>query len=247
MYILSIAGIVRCGHDGRMANRLRELRKAQGLTMEALAARANTTASQINKLEKGDRRLTDEWMHRLARALDCNAADLIIERGAGGVSAVIAAAGRSRILSTIPEIDARAGAGGGGLASAGVKPGGDGSTVSADEVKAHWGLPEDYVRGELHVRPADAYIIEVRGDSMSPTLQPGDRVMVDTADRTPSPPGVFAVWDGFGVVAKRVEVVPNSDPALLRIKSDNPNHDDYERTIDEVSVIGRIIWVGRRI
>ncbi len=38
-----------------------------------------------------------------------------------------------------------------------------------------------------------------------------------------------------------------SDPALLRIKSDNPNHDDYERTIDEVSVIGRIIWVGRRI
>ena len=43
-----------------MANRLRELRKAQGLTMEALAGRTNTTASQINKLEKGDRRLTAE-------------------------------------------------------------------------------------------------------------------------------------------------------------------------------------------
>lgn len=230
-----------------MANRLRELRKAQGLTMEALSARANTTASQINKLEKGDRRLTDEWMHRLARALDCNAADLIIERGSGGVTSVLAVPGRSRILSTIPEIDARAGAGGGGLATAGVKPDGNGGTVASDEVKANWGLPEAYVRGELHVRPADAYIIEVRGDSMSPTLLPGDRIMVDSADRTPSPPGVFAIWDGFGVVAKRVEVVPNSDPVLLRIKSDNPNHDDYERTIDEVSVIGRIIWVGRRI
>lgn len=247
MSVLSIAGIVRGGHDGHMANRLRELRKAQALTMEALAARANTTASQINKLEKGDRRLTDEWMHRLAKALDCNAADFIIERGADGTSAVIAAAGRSRVLTAIPEIDARAGAGGGGLAGAGVKPGGDGGTIATDDVKANWGLPEDYVRGELHVRPADAYIIEIRGDSMSPTLLPGDRTMVDTADRTPSPPGVFAIWDGFGVVAKRVEVVPNSDPVLLKIKSDNPNHDDYERTVDEVSVIGRIIWVGRRI
>lgn len=230
-----------------MANRLRELRKAQGLTMEALAARANTTASQINKLEKGDRRLTDEWMHRLAGALGCNAADLIIERGTGGAGGAIAASGRARVMTAIPEIDARAGAGGGGLASVGVKPGGDGGTVAADEIKATWGLPDDYVRGELHVRPADAYIIEIRGDSMSPTLQPGDRVMVDTADRTPSPPGVFAIWDGFGVVAKRVEIVPNSDPVLLKIKSDNSNHDDYERTIDEVSVIGRIIWVGRRI
>ncbi len=247
MSVLSIAEIVRCGHDGQMANRLRELRKAQGLTMEALAGRTNTTASQINKLEKGDRRLTDEWMHRLAQALDCNAADLIIERGTGGVSPAVAAVGRKHSQSTIPEIDARAGAGGGGLATAGVQPGGDGGTIAADNIKGNWGLPEEYVRGELHVRPADAYIIEVRGDSMSPTLLPGDRAMVDTGDRTPSPPGVFAVWDGFGVVAKRVEIVPNSDPVLLKIKSDNSNHDDYERTIDEVSVIGRIIWVGRRI
>ena len=230
-----------------MANRLRELRKARGLTMEALAGLANTTASQINKLEKGDRRLTDEWMHRLAKALDCSAADLIIERGLAGITSVGAATGRGLALSAIPEIDARAGAGGGGLAGTGVKPGGDGSTVSEDEVKANWGLPEEYVRGELHVRPSDAYIIEVRGDSMSPTLLPGDRTMVDTSERTPSPPGVFAIWDGFGVVAKRVEIVPNSDPVVLRIKSDNPNHDDYERTIDEVSVIGRIIWVARRI
>ena len=58
---------------------------------------------------------------------------------------------------------------------------------------------------------------------------------------------VFAIWDGVGVVAKRIEIVPNSDPPVLRIKSDNIHHDGYERTTDEVNVIGRIIWVARRI
>lgn len=233
---------VRHGNPVVMANRIRELRKARRLTMEGLARLANTTASQINKLEKGERRLTDEWMHRLAEALDCSAASLMVERHgrAGPID-------RSGPSLTIAEIDVRAGAGGGGLARVEIAPDGTGGTVSTDELKGYWTFPEDYVRGELHVRPADASIIEVRGDSMSPTLLPGDRIMVDSGDRTPSPPGVFAMWDGFGVVAKRIEIVPNTDPVKIMIKSDNPNHDDYERSIDEISVIGRIVWTARRI
>lgn len=228
-----------------MANRIRELRKARGLTMEALARQANTTASQINKLEKGERRLTDEWMHRLAEALDCNAASLMVERR--GPTGALGPIDRSGPSLTIAEIDVRAGAGGGGLANAEVAPDGAGGTVATDELKGYWTFPEEYVRGELHVRPADATIIEIRGDSMSPTLLPGDRVMVDTGDRNPSPPGVFAMWDGFGVVSKRIEIIPNTEPVTIKINSDNPNHDGYERSIDEISVIGRIVWVARRI
>jgi phage repressor protein C with HTH and peptisase S24 domain len=242
---MDIAIDVRDGHTLAMANHIRELRKARGLTMDALARRANTTASQINKLEKGERRLTDEWMHRLAEALDCSAASLMVERG--GPTGARGPIDRSGPSLTIPEIDVRAGAGGGGLAKADVAPDGAGGTVATDELKGYWTFPEEYVRGELHVRPADAAIIEVRGDSMSPTLLPGDRIMVDTGDRNPSPPGVFAMWDGFGVVAKRIEIVPNTDPVAINVKSDNPHHDDYQRSIDEVSVIGRIVWVARRI
>lgn len=47
--------------------------------MEDLAARVRpaTTASQINKLEKGQRRLTYEWMQRLADALGCTPQALV--------------------------------------------------------------------------------------------------------------------------------------------------------------------------
>lgn len=60
-----------------MSNRIKELRLAQGWSMEALAQAANTTKSQISKLEKGERRLSQEWMERLALALGCAPADFL--------------------------------------------------------------------------------------------------------------------------------------------------------------------------
>ena len=52
-----------------MPNRIRELREAAGLTLQQVAVRAGTSYQQIYKLEQGKRRLTDEWMRRLAPAL----------------------------------------------------------------------------------------------------------------------------------------------------------------------------------
>ena len=149
--------------------------------------------------------------------------------------------------NAIPEIDVRAGMGGGGVVSETYIPDGNGGMIAADDVRGMWSLPGDYLRSELRVDSGSARIIEVQGDSMEPTLRAGDRVMVDTAYRLPSPPGVFALWDGFGVVVKRIEHVPNSDPPVLRVKSDNKLHDEYERTADEVNIIGRVVWYARRV
>lgn len=62
-----------------MDNRIRELRKNRGFTLEQLARRANTTNQQVQRLETGKRRLTTEWMERLAQALGCRPADLLPE------------------------------------------------------------------------------------------------------------------------------------------------------------------------
>lgn len=63
-----------------MANRIKELRTKHGLTLKQVAEVANTTYQQINRLEKSDRRLTDDWMHRLAPAFHCPPAALMKER-----------------------------------------------------------------------------------------------------------------------------------------------------------------------
>lgn len=53
-----------------MANRLRELREAKGLTRKALAELVGTGPTMILKLESGDRRLSDLWASRFAPHLD---------------------------------------------------------------------------------------------------------------------------------------------------------------------------------
>ena len=90
-------------------------------------------------------------------------------------------------------------------------------------------------------------LITISGDSMAPTLEHGDMVMVDTNRTSPSPPGIFVLDDGVGLVAKRVDVIPNSRPQMLRLSSDNPAYSNYQRRIDEVRVIGRVVWFARSL
>jgi transcriptional regulator with XRE-family HTH domain len=60
-------------------NRIRELRKAAGLTCAELAALCvpPTSHAQISRLETSKRRLAQDWMERIAPALRCTPADLI--------------------------------------------------------------------------------------------------------------------------------------------------------------------------
>ena len=55
-----------------MRNRLREIRKAKGLTLADVAARCSppTTAVTIGRLETGTRQLAVPWIARLSHALD---------------------------------------------------------------------------------------------------------------------------------------------------------------------------------
>lgn len=149
---------------------------------------------------------------------------------------------------SVPEIDVRGGAGGGGTMETQLVTTDEyGNNFSTDDVKDLWGIPDYYLNEELRLRRQAARIVEVRGDSMSPTLESGDRVMVDTSDLNPSPPGIFAVWDGFGLVIKRVELLHMSDPPTIRISSDNARHEPFERTIDEIKIVGRIVWRATRL
>ncbi len=90
-------------------------------------------------------------------------------------------------------------------------------------------------------------MITVDGDSMEPLLSSGDRLLIDLSRRVPVPPGIFVIWDGMGLVAKRIEHVPLSEPPRVRIKSVNPDYPGYERLAEEIRVVGRAVWVSRRL
>lgn len=77
---LGAGGRFRSGYNSVMTdNRIREIRIDRGLSQQALADAVGTSKTQISKLEKSQRRLTDEWMRRLARALECHPAELMMD------------------------------------------------------------------------------------------------------------------------------------------------------------------------
>ena len=65
--------------SGDMRNRIKEHRKAKGLTLTGLADLLQVSNQQISHLENGRRGLTIEWVERLAHALDCHPFELVFD------------------------------------------------------------------------------------------------------------------------------------------------------------------------
>ena len=70
-------GLVSQGSPYDLPNNIRELREERGFSAKKLADRVGTTQATISRLEQGKRKLTVEWMRKIAKVLDCAPTDLI--------------------------------------------------------------------------------------------------------------------------------------------------------------------------
>jgi len=139
-----------------------------------------------------------------------------------------------------PEIDARAGAGQGQVGENEVVTLARGDSYIGHRVISEWVFPPQYLRHELRASPASIMLLEVVGDSMSPTLESGDRVLIDTQHSKPTPDGIYVIDEGDGPMVKRLQMVRRSDPPEIRVISDNTHHEAYTLLLDQVRVIGRV-------
>ena len=101
---------------------------------------------------------------------------------------------------TVPRIDACAAAGPGGRRK------------EPEQTKEPWLLPDPLIPHELRARPEELRMITVGGDAMEPVLLSRDRILIDATQQAPVPPGVLAIWDGTGLVAKRIGMCPTPSP-----------------------------------
>ena len=113
----------------------------------------------------------------------------------------------------------------------------------ADSLKAErWGFPPSFVRDQLQVSADRLVVMEIDGDSMAPTLTSGDRVIVDTGHKTPSPAGLYAIRDALeGIVVKRLQLLRSAQPPRIKIISDNPKHAAEEVLLDEIEIVGKVV------
>ncbi|MDA5194932.1 helix-turn-helix domain-containing protein [Govanella unica] len=62
-----------------MQTRLYEIRKRKGLTLKDIAERVQpkTTIQTIGRLEKNERKMTLDWLYKIAKALECTPGELM--------------------------------------------------------------------------------------------------------------------------------------------------------------------------
>lgn len=94
-------------------------------------------------------------------------------------------------------------------------------------------------------RPADFFLAGGAGDSMMPTILDGDDVLVNRAEQAiRHQDRIWAVGYGELGMIKRVRRLPSG---LFQLNSDNPAVTPIEAPEDELFVVGRVAWIGRRV
>ena len=130
-----------------------------------------------------------------------------------------------------------------------VSAGGGGFDYVAEEAAAGWPFDRRRLGALYDGAPDDLRLVTVSGESLSPVLEDGDMVLVNTSDTQPSLPGTFVLFDGVGLMVKSLELLPGNSTAesLVRISSANTHYSAYQRRLVEIDIKGRIIWFGRRL
>lgn len=123
---------------------------------------------------------------------------------------------------------------------------GPGRLVGEEPLRRPGAFSPDLLRA-LGVSPEMASIIRVEGDSMAPTLNDGDDILVDGGDAAARlRDGIYVLRMDDVLMVKRVSRAPG--PGRISVISDNPQYrswDDLPMTA--VRLVGRVVWTGRRV
>ena len=129
----------------------------------------------------------------------------------------------------VPKTTARAGAGS--------------SFITEDETQGLYAFRKDFFAAQ-HISATKSILIDVMGDSMSPTLQDGDTILIDKSDTQIVDGRIYLVTLGDNLLIKRIFMAARG----LVLHSDNPSYMDTpigQEDLDAFRVHGRLRWAGK--
>jgi phage repressor protein C with HTH and peptisase S24 domain len=215
----------------RIEERLAEL----GINQSELARRAGLAQSTVNGLIRMGRRSSPHLI-KIARLLETTPEYLAGETDdpeAGALPPPTPATIAQQLgMTLIPQIDLHFALGGGTFVDGEV-------TTMMVPYRTEW--LNHITRG----RPDDVFLTKGDGDSMIPTILDGDDVIVNRAERViDKQDKIWALGYGDLVSIKRVMRLPSG---RYQLNSDNHSVWPTEALEEELRVIGRVIWIGRRM
>lgn len=209
-------------------------------TQSALAEELGVSRGAISDAKSKDK-IPAEWMLKLFRGHGLNPFWMETGRGAmyldqrtvrENLPPGPGGAGSDEGFDFVPMVDARLSGGGGSL-------------ETSDRVVGYYAFRRAWLNGRGRI---DAMrLMRVTGQSMEPTLEDEDVVLVDLSQRDVLAGKIYAVRMDDEIVVKRLEKKPGS---LVLISDNRRFYDPLEVPVGEqinLEVVGRVIWMAREM
>ncbi len=207
-------------------NRLMEALYKREMTQSELARRAGVTQGAINQIISG-KTAKSKFAPEIAHALGVSVDWLNGHNVPSGIAGSIADVD----FVQLTEVDIGYGMGGGTF----IEDYGDFTPRVFDPT---------WLREITPTPPQLLFVARGIGDSMMPTLLDNDTLIVDRGQRhIVQQDRIWALTYGELGMIKRVRRLPSGQYLLM---SDNPSISPIEATSEEINVVGRIVWVGRK-
>ena len=122
---------------------------------------------------------------------------------------------------------------------------GHGSLVTMEEQVDEMAFATRFIRSMTAAAPKMLAIIQVKGDSMEPTMLDGDKVLVDRTKTSLDFDGLYVLRYGQALHVKRVG--RHRKRGWVTITSDNDQYRQIEAEYSDVDIVGRVLWFGRKV
>ncbi len=218
-----------------LPDRLNARISERGTSQSKLAKRLGISQSAIAHLVSG-RSHSSTHLHRIAAELGTTPAYLTGETDDPDEGALLiptpTVIAEQLGMRMIPDVDMAYSLGGGSIVA---------DYVAEKQVA----FPQAWLDHAVRGRPCDVFLTRGDGDSMLPTILDGDVVLVNRAERVIDRQD--RIWAlGYGELAqiKRVRRLPSG---MFQLNSDNPVVSPIEACENELHVVGRVVWIGRKM
>ncbi len=214
-----------------IGKRIKELRKDLGLTQTEFAQNIYRDKSTISKIENEELDLSSSMRTAICKEFGVREEWILTGEGEKFDKERISDENDPKgEFVYVPQVSGKISAGGG--------------LVPENHIEMRIAFRRAWImkRGD----PKNMALIKVSGDSMEPTLQSGDLVLVDhSRDYLDPHGGIYAVAVDDTIMIKRLQ--PEYPNKKVQIISDNPKYKVMEAQIEQIHINGKVIWFGREI
>lgn len=123
---------------------------------------------------------------------------------------------------------------------------GQGALIGGEEICESFAFNKGWLSSQLGVHSEQVAFVSVRGDSMQPTLEDGDMILVDLSQKSINREGIYLLQTQDGLHTKRLKKAKDN----IKVISDNPDYPSWEITPDDEEpshIAGKVVWCGRGV